>query len=380
VGGRFVIIAEDGAQGARRGILMTAHGPVHTPVFMPVGTRATVKALTHEMLEALGAEIILANTYHLFLRPGEETIRHLGGLHRFMSWHRAIVTDSGGFQILSLGSLRKVTEDGVVFQSHLDGSRHHLTPERVIEIQAALGSDIAMVLDECIENPAERRRAERAVALTTRWARRCKDHFLRLQEEGAAASQQLFGIIQGSLYPDLRERSLHELMEIGFDGYAIGGLSVGEETSAMLDTVEFIAPRMPPDQPRYLMGVGTPADLIECVRRGIDMFDCVLPTRNARNGQVFTATGPISIKNAGYARDPRPLDPRCECAVCRRYSRAYIRHLYHSHEIVAAILCTYHNLFFYLDTMRKIRQAIALGNFAEFSRDYLSRYWSHSGG
>ncbi|HXF06407.1 MAG TPA: tRNA guanosine(34) transglycosylase Tgt [Blastocatellia bacterium] len=377
--GNFRIVAEDAASHARVGILMTAHGPVHTPVFMPVGTRATVKALTQEMLEALGAEIILANTYHLFLRPGEQTIRELGGLHRFISWPRAILTDSGGFQILSLNALRKVTDDGVTFQSHLDGSRHHLTPERVIEIQAALGSDIAMVLDECIENPAERTRAERAVSLTTQWARRSKDHFLRLRDEGLVSEQQLFGIIQGSLYPDLRERSLHDLLEIEFDGYAIGGLSVGEETAAMLDTVEFIAPLMPREKPRYLMGVGTPVDLIECVRRGVDMFDCVLPTRNARNGQVFTANGPISIKNASYARDPSPLDPACECAVCRRYSRAYVRHLYNSREILASILCTYHNLFFYLDTMKKIRQAIALGNFAEFSTDYLRRYGSHSG-
>lgn len=375
----FKIVAEDAASHARVGILTTAHGPVHTPVFMPVGTRATVKALTQEMLEALGTEIILANTYHLFLRPGEQTIRERGGLHRFMSWPHAILTDSGGFQILSLNALRKVTDDGVTFQSHLDGSRHHLTPERVIEIQAALGSDIAMVLDECIENPAERARAERAVSLTTQWARRSKDHFLRLRDEGLVAEQQLFGIIQGSIYPDLRERSLHDLLEIEFDGYAIGGLSVGEETAAMLDTVEFIAPLMPRERPRYLMGVGTPVDLIECVRRGVDMFDCVLPTRNARNGQVFTANGPISIKSASYARDPSPLDPACECAVCCRYSRAYVRHLYNSREILASILCTYHNLFFYLDTMRKIRQAIALGNFAEFSTDYLRRYGSCSG-
>ena len=370
----FQLIAEDRATRARAGVLHTAHGPVETPVFMPVGTQATVKALTQEMLEELDARIVLANTYHLFLRPGEHVIRELGGLHRFMAWDRAILTDSGGYQVLSLAPLRTVHEEGVHFQSHLDGSRHVLTPERAIEIQVALGSDVLMVLDECVGNPAERAEAERAVRLTTAWARRSKVRFEQLRAEGLLTPAALFGIIQGSLYADLRRRSMEELLEIGFDGYAIGGLSVGEEKSAMLDMVEYVAELMPRQHPRYLMGVGTPADLIESVRRGVDMFDCVLPTRNARNGQVFTSCGPLNIKNAAYARDPRPLDEECACRVCRRYSRAYIRHLYASGEILSAILCTYHNLHFYLDTMRKIRQAIVLGNFAEFAQEFLRRY------
>jgi len=373
-GTTFQLIAEDRATRARAGLLRTAHGVVETPVFMPVGTQATVKALTQEMLEELGARIILANTYHLFLRPGEQAIHELGGLHRFMAWERAILTDSGGYQILSLAPLRTVHEEGVHFRSHLDGSRHVLTPERAIEIQVALGSDILMVLDECVENPAERAEAERAVRLTTAWARRSKARFEELRLQSPARTAMLFGIIQGSLYPDLRRRSLEELLEIGFDGYAIGGLSVGEEKAAMLDMVEYVAGLMPHDRPRYLMGVGTPADLVRSVQRGVDMFDCVLPTRNARNGQVFTSRGPLNIKNATYARDPRPLDEDCACRVCRRYSRAYIRHLYASGEILSAILCTYHNVHFYLDTMRKIRQAIVLGNFAEFAQAFLRRY------
>ncbi|MCS6816225.1 MAG: tRNA guanosine(34) transglycosylase Tgt [Blastocatellia bacterium] len=370
----FQLIAEDRTTRARAGLLRTAHGVVETPVFMPVGTQATVKALTQEMLEDLDARIILANTYHLFLRPGEQTIRELGGLHRFMAWERAILTDSGGYQIFSLAPLRTVREEGVHFQSHLDGSRHVLTPERAIEIQVALGSDIIMVLDECIENPAERAEAERAVRLTTAWARRSKTRFEELRRQNQGMQAALFGIIQGSLYPDLRRRSLEELLEIGFDGYAIGGLSVGEEKSVMFDIVEYVAELMPRDRPRYLMGVGTPADLVRSVERGVDMFDCVLPTRNARNGQVFTSRGPLNIKNAAYARDSRPLDEDCTCRVCRRYSRAYIRHLYASGEILSAILCTYHNVHFYLDTMRKIRQAIVFGNFAEFAREFLRRY------
>jgi len=373
----FQVIAEDPASQARVGVIVTSRGKIETPVFMPVGTQATVKATTQEMLEQLGAEIIVANTYHLYLRPGEQLISQLGGLHRFMSWSRALLTDSGGFQIFSLAPLRKVSDEGVEFQSHLDGSRHFLTPEKAIEIQARLGSDIAMVLDECIENPAERTLAERALTLTTRWARRCKDRFIQLSGQ-SERRQALFGIVQGSLYPDLRRRSLNELVEIGFDGYAIGGLSVGEETSAMLDTVEYIAPLIPREKPRYLMGVGTPPDLIECIRRGVDMFDCVLPTRNARNGQIFTSRGPINIKNAVYACDSRPLDEECQCTICQRYSRAYIRHLYASHEILAAILCTYHNLHFYLDMMRKIRQFMQVGNFTEFSREFLSKYASCS--
>jgi queuine tRNA-ribosyltransferase len=345
---------------------------------MPVGTQGTVKAQTQEMLEQLGASIILANTYHLYLRPGHELIRDLGGLHKFMAWDRPILTDSGGFQIYSLAPLRKLSDAGVEFQSHLDGSRHFLTPEAAIEVQTALGSDIMMVLDECQRNPTTRQEAQAAVELTTRWARRCKEHHERLQ---AAKENQsaLFGIVQGSTFPDLRRQSLAEIVEIGFDGYAIGGLSVGEGKQEMYDTVECVTPFMPQDQPRYLMGVGTPLDLVECVARGVDMFDCVMPTRNARNGQVFTWRGPLSVKQAAWARDPRPIDEMCSCATCQRYSRAYLRHLYLSHEILSSVLCTHHNLFFYLDIMRKMRQAIALGNFVEFRAAFISSYQLDSG-
>lgn len=363
----FELQAVDASTGARAGILYTAHGPVETPVFMPVGTRATVKAQTQEMLEQLDVRLILANAYHLYLRPGHDVIGHLGGLHRFMSWDRAILTDSGGFQIYSLAPLRKLSEDGVDFQSHLDGSWHHLTPEKAIDIQVALGSDIVMVLDECQRYPAPRQAVEQTVALTTNWARRGKRRFGEL---GANGRQMLFGIMQGGTFIDLRRRSLEELLAIGFDGYAIGGLSVGEERAEMYDTVEAITPLMPEDRPRYLMGVGTPLDVVECVARGVDMFDCVLPTRNARNGQVFTWGGPLNIKNAVWMKDSRPIDERCSCFVCRRYSRAYIRHLYVANEILSAILCTYHNLFFYLDIMRKMRQAIRLGTFSEVYTEF----------
>jgi queuine tRNA-ribosyltransferase len=331
---------------------------------MPVGTQATVKAVTQEMLEALDARVILANTYHLFLRPGIDTIRELGGLHRFMSWDRAILTDSGGFQVFSLGDLRRITEEGVEFRSHLDGSRQFLSPEKSIELQRGLGSDIVMAFDECTPFPATHVDAQNSMDLSMRWARRSRLAFDAFHDP--KHEQSVFGIIQGGVYPDLRQRSLEDLMAIGFDGYAIGGLSVGEEKQQMLDTVEWIAPRMPPDRPRYLMGVGTPADLVNAVSRGIDMFDCVLPTRNARNGQLFTASGRVNIRNARYARDQKPLDERCSCVVCRRYSRAYLRHLYQAGEILASTLATLHNLWFYLDTMKRMRHSIRLGKFSEF--------------
>jgi len=353
---------------ARAGRLLTPHGEIRTPVFMPVGTQATVKAVTQEMLEALDARVILGNTYHLYLRPGQETIRDLGGLHGFMSWGRAILTDSGGFQVFSLGDLRRIREEGVEFRSHLDGSRQFISPEVSMQIQHALGSDIAMAFDECTPHPATHPEAERSLALTTRWARRSRAEFDRL---GAGARAALFGIIQGGVYHDLRRQSLEQLAGIEFSGYAIGGLSVGEEKAVMYEVVEAIAPQMPPDRPRYLMGVGTPEDLVECVARGVDMFDCVMPTRNARNGQAFTARGRLNLKNARYARDGRPIDEGCACRVCRRYTRAYLRHLYHSGEMLASILCTYHNLAFYLDTMGKIRQAITLGEFAAFRTQFL---------
>jgi queuine tRNA-ribosyltransferase len=372
---QFQVEREDPASSARTGLIKTVHGEIETPVFMPVGTQATVKAMTQEMLEAIDARIILGNTYHLFLRPGLESMRALGGLHRFMSWDRALLTDSGGFQVFSLGELRKINEDGVEFRSHLDGSRQFLSPEVSIEMQRALGSDIVMAFDECTPYPATHLEAQKSMELSMRWARRTQIAFdlSTGRAAGGEETQSLFGIIQGGVFLDLRRSSLAALTEIGFDGYAIGGLSVGEEKEQMYEVVAEIAPQMPGDRPRYLMGVGTPEDLIESVARGVDMFDCVMPTRNARNGQVFTSAGRLNIKNARYSRDERPADENCQCLVCRRYSRAYLRHLYQAGEILASILCSYHNLAFYLDTMRGIRQAIRLGDFAEFRADFIKR-------
>jgi queuine tRNA-ribosyltransferase len=372
----------DKATGARAGLINTAHGSFETPVFMPVGTNGSVKALTQGMLEEVGAAIVLGNTYHLYLRPGHITVNNLGGLHRFMGWSRSLLTDSGGYQVFSLGPLRRVDEQGVEFQSHIDGSRHLLTPEKSIDIQVALGADIIMAFDECTGYPATHSEAEQSLELTRKWALRCRDQFLAYRrdpdgvEPGGWAvvnrSQALFGINQGSLYPDLRERSLSRLVEMGFDGYSIGGLSVGEEKSAMFDVVSHIAPLMPRDRPRYLMGVGTPEDILQAVALGVDMFDCVMPTRNARNGQYFTSNGRINIKNARYREDPKPLDEECGCEVCRRYSRAYIRHLYCAGEILASVLGSYHNVRFYLDMMARIRQSIRLGTFNEFRNSYLN--------
>ena len=385
----FRIEHQDDTTQARVGRLSTSHGEIETPVFMPVGTQGTVKAVTQEMLEELDARIILGNTYHLFLRPGHETIAALGGLHRFISWERAILTDSGGFQVFSLGELRSISEEGVEFRSHLDGSKQFLSPEVSMQVQHALGSDIVMAFDECTPFPATEVQARESLELTTRWARRSRVEFDRLMNSTGSVSDRskedsagktpalpgsaLFGIIQGSVYHELRRESLDRLREIGFEGYAIGGLSVGEEKAQMYDVVEFIAPQMPEERPRYLMGVGTPEDLIECVARGVDMFDCVMPTRNARNGQVFTSRGRLNIKNARHTRDERPLDDECHCAVCQRYSRAYLRHLYQSGEILSSILCSYHNLAFYLDSMREIRQAITLGEFAKFRASFHER-------
>jgi queuine tRNA-ribosyltransferase len=349
---------------------------------MPVGTLGTVKALTQQMLEEAGAGIILGNTYHLYLRPGHLMINKLGGLHRFMGWERALLTDSGGFQVFSLTSLRKLSDEGVEFQSHIDGSRHFLSPEKSMEIQTALGSDIVMTFDECTSFPATREDAARSLELTERWARRSKQRLVNLHSEPGEAeragirivnsTQALFGIIQGSTYLDLRERSLSGLIEIGFDGYAIGGLSVGEEKAAMFGVVSHVTPLMPEDKPRYLMGVGTPEDLINAVAEGVDMFDCVLPTRNARNGQLFTSRGRINIDNARYRDDPRPVDEACGCPVCARYTRAYLRHLYTTGEILSSVLSSLHNISFYLDTMVRIRQAITLDAFDEFRHSYLS--------
>jgi len=334
---------------------------------MPVGTQGTVKAVLPETLTELGAQIILANTYHLFLRPGHELIRRLGGLHSFMNWERPILTDSGGFQVFSLGALRQINEEGVRFQSHLDGSSHILTPESSIAVQESLGADIIMAFDECIPYPSSRDYVAASTERSSRWARRCKE--ARRGEDGAA----LFGIVQGGMHADLRTRSADDLMQIGFDGYAVGGLSVGEEADLMYEVMDVTLPLLPVDRPRYVMGVGTPENLIEGISRGVDMFDCVMPTRNARNGVLFTSFGKVSIKQARYLEDPLPVDPDCSCYVCRNYSRAYLRHLYQSNEILASMLNTWHNLHYYLTLMKGARQAIEDGTFADYRRDFYRR-------
>jgi queuine tRNA-ribosyltransferase len=373
---------------ARAGLLLTRRGAVETPAFMPVGTLGSVKGVRFEELEAadLDASIILGNTYHLWLRPGAEVIRACGGLHKFIGWGRAILTDSGGFQVFSLSDLRRVSEEGVEFRSHVDGRLCFLSPEISMEVQAALGSDIAMAFDECPPGRTEREAARASLELTARWARRSRARFEQLQREGADAGrlegagaveeapsgrQALFGIVQGATHLDLRRESLERTAEVGFDGYAIGGLSVGEEKPLMYEVVEALAPLMPGERPRYLMGVGTPEDLVECVARGVDMFDCVLPTRNGRNGQAFTSRGRLNIKNARWTADARPLDDACACAVCRRHTRAYLRHLYMAGEMLAAVLLSHHNLAFFLDTMRRVRQAIRSGEFTRFRREFL---------
>jgi queuine tRNA-ribosyltransferase len=425
---KFEILAEDKTTRARAGLLHTPHGVIQTPVFMPVGTGGTVRGMTQDDLEALGVQILLGNTYHLYLRPGHELIREAGGLHRFISWPHPILTDSGGFQVMSLKSLGRVTEDGVWFRSHLDGSSHFLSPERAVEIQLALGPDIMMCLDECVEYPASPETLERAVSLTTRWAARAKAEYLkkvsgaRCEEEVPGARCQvsgsepltseaplingkaqeknpnhaqtnegitgpdtwhltpdtsalhlppatfpsLFAIVQGGTDKALRRQSAEALLDLDFEGYAVGGLAVGEPKAEMYETAQFTAELLPLDRPRYLMGVGTPEDLVEAVARGIDMFDCVMPTRNGRNACAFTSEGKVIIKNAQYAHDDRPLDPFCACTVCRRYSRRYLRHLFVTGEMLGPILATHHNLHFYLDMMRRIRQSLLFGEFAEF--------------
>jgi queuine tRNA-ribosyltransferase len=362
----FELLKTDPKSQARLGRMSTAHGEVRTPVFMPVGTQGTVKAMTPEWLKEAGAEIILGNTYHLYLRPGHELIREHGGLHRFMHWDRPILTDSGGFQVFSLGPLRRITEEGVHFQSHIDGSRHFLSPERAIEIQEALGSDIMMCFDDCTPYPAERAYVEKSMALTHRWARRCRD-------AKKSPDQALFGIVQGGVHRDLRQASVEALTAIGFDGYAIGGLSVGEPKALMMETVEATVPLLPAGQARYLMGVGTPEDLVEGVRYGIDLFDCVMPTRCARNGLLFTNRGKVVIKNARYRNDQAPLDEACDCYTCRNFSRAYLRHLFIAREILALMLNTIHNVRFYLALMERIRTAIAGGAFEDFRRAFRER-------
>src|SRR5246500_2827383 len=377
----------------RRGRLQTPHAAIETPVFMPVGTVASVKGVPQETLEELGAQIILGNTYHLYLRPGVETVRRMGGLHGFMSWPRAILTDSGGFQVFNLNELRKVTEDGVTFRSHLDGSSHFFSPESAMEAQIGLGADIIMAFDECTEFPADRERARSSMELTSRWAARSKKYFeehesevpwravssfefqvsngtyarkLKPETPNLDSTQSLFGIVQGGMDRELRKESAERTIEIGFPGYAIGGLSVGEPRELTREIVESTLEHLPKDKPRYLMGVGTPEEIVEYANIGIDMMDCVLPTRAARHGLLFTSEGKVSIKQARYAQDAGPLDPNCGCRVCQRYSRAYLRHLYASNEVLAQVLNTIHNLSFYLDTMQRVRHSISLGEECRF--------------
>jgi queuine tRNA-ribosyltransferase len=369
----FEVLQSDPA-GARLGRLSTPHGVIETPVFMPVGTAATVKALTQETLESLGARIILANTYHLFLRPGHELIRRLGGLHKFMSWNGALLTDSGGYQVFSLADLRKITDEGVRFRSHLDGSEHLLTPEKAAEIQLALGSDIAMVLDECIETPAPREIAQAAVNRTTAWAKRARRYFLECPAKNGDLPQWQFGIVQGATFKDLRRESAQQLLEINFPGYAVGGLAVGEPHEITCEMTAEVTALLPKDRPRYLMGVGRPEQLADYVARGIDMMDCVLPTRAARHACLYTSEGRVLIKNARYAEDQRTIDPACTCTVCQRYTRAYLRHLFAAGEITAAILASHHNVHFYLDIMRQIREAIAFGQLEKFASELSVRY------
>jgi queuine tRNA-ribosyltransferase len=368
MGFRFELLKTD-PSGARLGRLHTPHGIVNTPAFMPVGTAGTVKGLTQQALEELGVEILLGNTYHLYLRPGHETIRGLGGLHKFMSWPRPILTDSGGFQVFSLSDLRKVTDDGVTFRSHLDGSEHFLTPEKALEIQTALGSDVMMVLDECIEQPSTREQTENAMRRTFDWARRSQAAFA----PSAGGEQALFGIVQGGTFPDLRRGSAEQICGIQFDGYAVGGLAVGEPHTVTCEMTGVVTELLPSDKPRYLMGVGKPEDIPDYVGLGIDMMDCVLPTRSARHGCLFTSSGRLLVRNARHKNDPRPVDETCSCSVCSRYSRAYLRHLFMANEILGAVLATHHNVHFYLDLMKRIRHAIGLGEFKNLSSEWKSR-------
>ncbi len=363
----FELNATDGA--ARTGVIHTPRGDIRTPAFMPVGTAATVKGMLPESVRATGADIILGNTYHLMLRPGAERIARLGGLHAFMAWDGPILTDSGGFQVMSLAKLRKITEDGVRFQSHIDGANEFLSPERAMEIQRQLGSDIQMVLDECPAFPATETQIERSLALSMRWAERSKAAF------GEQPGRACFGIVQGGVFPHLRQRSAEALIEIGFDGYAVGGLAVGEGQSAMFEVLDAAVPLLPADRPRYLMGVGKPDDIVGAVSRGIDMFDCVLPTRSGRNGQAFTRAGTLNLRNARHAEDTAPLDAECRCPACRKFSRAYLHHVVKANEIIASMLLTWHNLTYYQDLMSGLRAAISAGTLASYAAD-CARSWA----
>ncbi len=384
---KFELLARDKKSKARRGRLTTNHGTIETPVFMPIGTQGSVKGVSPRELHELDAQIILGNTYHLFVRPGLEVMRHLGGLHKFMSWNGPILTDSGGYQIFSLAKLRRITEEGVHFQNHLDGTPTFISPEVAMEAQAALGSDIAMVLDECAPYPCDYDYAARSLEMTTRWARRCKEENVQPRKTlGAGCStsnaqrsmpeerQLLFGIVQGATFSELRKQSAQALVEIGFDGYAVGGVSVGEPEEEMMHAIDASEPFLPNDKPRYAMGLGTPPQLLELIARGMDMFDCVLPTRLARNGTAFTAGGTLNLKNAEFALDKNPIEENCACPACSEFSRGYIRHLVKAEEILGLRLITLHNLHFYLDLMRQVRAAIEDGTFDEFRKSFVSNY------
>lgn len=366
---RYELIKECKQSGARLGRLHTPRGVINTPIFMPVGTAATVKAMTPEELKDMDAEIILSNTYHLYLRPGHELIEKAGGLHKFMNWDKPILTDSGGFQVFSLGDLRKISEEGVEFRSHIDGSKHFLSPEKAMEIQNALGSDIMMAFDECAPYPADHDYVKKSLERTTRWAKRCKDAHKNPD------TQALFGIVQGGMYKDLREQSVKELLALDFPGYSVGGLSVGEPKELMNEVLDYTVPLLPADKPRYLMGVGSPDALIDGVIRGIDMFDCVLPTRIARNGTCMTSQGKVVIKNAKYYDDFSPLDPECDCYTCRNYSKSYLRHLFKANEILSSRLLTTHNLYFLINLMKDVRQAIMDDRLLDFKEEFFKRYY-----
>lgn len=378
----FELIKTDSRTKARRGRVTTAHGVIETPIFMPVGTAATVKGMRPEEVKELGAQIILSNTYHLYLRPGHDIVREAGGLHKFMNWDKPILTDSGGFQVFSLGAMRKITEEGVHFRSHIDGSKHMISPEKSIEIQHSLGSDIMMAFDECAPYPADRRYVKDSLERTTRWLKRCKEyheqycslHGGESQILGEGVNQSLFGIMQGGVYKDYRKQSAEEVVELDLPGYAIGGLSVGEPKEIMYDVMDECVDYLPKDKPRYLMGVGSPDCLFEGVERGVDMFDCVLPTRIARHGMAMTSHGKVNIKNAKYERDFTPLDPECDCYTCRNYSKAYLRHLFKSNELLSAMLMSNHNLHFLVKTMTHIRKAIDEDRFLEYKKEFFEAY------
>ena len=378
----FDLLKTDERTRARRGIVHTPHGDIQTPIFMPVGTAATVKAMRPEQVEEMGAQIILSNTYHLYLRPGHDIVKEAGGLHKFMNWNKPILTDSGGFQVFSLGKMRKITEEGVKFQSHIDGSRHMLSPEKSIEVQHALGSDIMMAFDECAPYPADREYVKRSFERTSRWLERCKAYHEEYCERnggesqvlGEGVNQSLFGIMQGGVYKDMRRESAAQVVDMDLPGYSIGGLSVGEPKEIMYDVMDDCVELLPKNKPRYLMGVGSPDCLFEGVERGIDMFDCVLPTRIARHGMAMTSQGRVNIKNKKYERDYTPLDPNCDCYVCRNYSRAYLRHLFKADEILSAMLMSTHNLHFLIKTMENIRQSIDEGRFSEYKKEFFDAY------